>query len=894
MNFCHLHLHTEISLLDGYGSVNKYIAKAKELGQNYNGCTDHGSIDNLLQWQIECDKQGVNPVLGAELYIVPDKNIKAPGEKRGHITIWVKNQSGWKTLCSLLTIANIQGFYYKPRIDYNTLLAHDLSGLIIATACAGSFLLLPDSKNLLIQLQKKTQVYFEIMPHDIPAQKKIHNKIKELSIKFSDIQFVATNDCHYINEEEWEAQEVLLAIQSRSKWDDPKRWSFGFKGLHLRTADEMIKAFKKQGDFTEDIYIQAMKNSVKIARQCMGFRIPKQEISLPLPPRFEGQNEIKLLEDICSQGYKDIFGIDNWSQEYIKRYDKEINLLKKKGFIRYFLIVYDLIEWAKQNNIFVGPGRGSVSGSVIAYLMGITQVCPVKFQLSFSRFINDARHELPDIDIDFEKRFRGKVVKYLGDTYGKNYTCGISTVGKMQSKAAIRDVSRVFDIPLQEVGVFAKSIYPSKNDDSDVQYSINNTREGKYFNKKYPNVMKLILKLEGQAKFAGAHAAAVVISSEDLTDTDKCVLIKRKDKIVCNWSMADSEYVGLMKLDILGLSTLSVLAESQRLINDDSFDFNKIPLGNKKTFKLINDGHTSGLFQISGKVCSDLCVHMKVHSFEDIVAAISLARPGPMDSGATEEFVKRKHGAKWEELHPIYEEITKDTYGICIFQEQVMKVISKIAGLSESIADKIRKVIGKKRDVKEFLPFKKMFMEGCKKMGTFSHKESENFWIELGKHANYSFNRSHAVAYALIGYWTAHLKSNYPEAFYAASLTHNEWNEASYDPNKKKNTLLNEIRKAGYEVIPPKRKYSDTINWVFHNKNLYVPFLELNGIGESGANKCLKSVKKTKTQGFFGNDFSSSKINKTKLDFLLEEMEVDNNEIPSRRILKKYLPNIKF
>jgi DNA polymerase-3 subunit alpha len=926
--FCHLHLHNEYSYLDGYGSAKKYIAKAKELGFNYIGLTNHGNIDGLLQWQKECDKQGIHPILGCEAYIVPDRLVKQK-EKRGHITLLIRNINGYNTLCSILTEANLTGFYHKPRIDYNLLLNSDLSGLIIMTACAGSFLNLSGSENVFARLQDKypENIYFEIMPHDIKSQCAIHRYIKILSKRYPDISFVATNDCHYIEKDEWEAQEMLLAINSRAEWDDPKRWKFGFKGLHLRTADEMIKTFQKQGDWSEDTVDQAMKNTIKIARQCFQFRIPKQEISLPRSPSSEKTDETRLLNRLCTKGYASLFGED-WQKEYRNRYDEEFKLITKKKFERYFLIVYDLINWARNNNIAVGPGRGSVGGSLIAFLIGITQVDPIKFNLSFSRFISEDRGDWPDIDIDFEKRHRQKVVEYLEKTYGKYHTCGISTDMKMQSKAAIRDVCRVMKIPAIDTNTFAKSIWQKEHGDSTIQSSIDNTKEGKYFAKKYPKAVKLILKMEGQIRGSGAHAAAVVISKEDLSKSNKCVLVKRNKRLVCNWNMQDSEYAGLMKLDVLGLSTLSVLAEAKRLTNkkdnsqgfyyhpelnrhlfinhmkreiyDDynyceliDFDYNKIPLEDKNTFKMISDGKTSGMFQLSGHSCTELCKKMKIHSFEDIVAAIALARPGPADSGMTNNYIARKHGGNWESKHQIYEEVTKDTYGLLVYQEQVMQVISKVAGLSESTADKIRKVIGKKRDPEEFKPFWKQFLQGCKKTKTLSEKEAEDFWDGLLKWSSYGFNRSHSVAYALIAYWTAYLKTHCPKEFYAASLTYGEWNEKSKDTNKHKNSLLSEIRQAGFAIIPPKRKHSNAIEWQFHGKKLYTPFIEIAGIGGGGANKCLEPVRQNKIQGFFGDDYNLSAKNETKSDLLLKELKVDKpDEIPSNKILSKYLPHI--
>ena len=916
-NFCHLHGHSEMSLLDGFGSAASYITKAKELGFSYIACTDHASIDNLIAWQKECNHAGIQPVLGSELYIVPDRHIKQKGEKRGHITIWVKNEVGWENLCSMMTESNLTGFYYRPRIDYSLLMSHDLSGLIIGTACAGSFLNDPAcDKDFIKSLSQKTDLYWEIMPHKIKCQKDLHKKIKKLSKDFPEIPFLATNDFHYVLKEDWEAQEMLLAIQSRAKWNDPNRWTFGFKGLHLRTADEMIDAFKKQGDFDTNIVKEAMSNTVKIAKQCECFRIKKQEMSLPLPPGTKEEDEEKKFIELCKEGYKKIFGTEQWSQEHRDRCNLEMKLIRKKGFIRYFLIVHDLVSWCQEHDITVGPGRGSAAGSLISFLLGVTSVNPLIFNLSFDRFLNEERKSLPDIDLDFPKIKRGEVVQYLADTYGENNTPGISTSMKMQSKGAVRDVCRVMEIPSKDAGIFAGSIWNSNDGSSAIQNSVDKTREGKYFAKRYPKALALALKMEGQVRGAGAHAAGVIVSNEDLTKSNKCVLVKRNKRIVCNWSKKDAEYCGLMKLDVLGLSTLSVLSHAKKLINQKEnqkqfyyrpeskqnlflnvmtrelekryknceqidFDYFKVSLKDKKTFDMLSNGETSGIFQMAGRACTELCVRMGVHSFNDICAISALARPGPADSGITDEYVERKHGKKWTPRHPIYEKITKSTHGLIVYQEQIMSVISEMAGLGASVADSIRKIITKKRSLEEFKPYWEQFRGGCKKTGTMSDGEAEAFWEELQAHASYSFNLSHSVSYSHISYWTAYIKTHCEKEFYAGSLT---YGEGDVEP------LLAEIKNKGYEVISPKRKYSEASVWKFVDNKLYVPFTEIIGIGENNAKKLLSAKPKSVNKGFFGEDISLTK--RTKLEQILFELDVDKDTVPHDKILKKYIPTI--
>jgi len=901
-NFVHLHCHSEYSYLDGHGNAKQYISRIKEIGMKYAAITDHGNINGCLNWQQECDRQNIGCVLGTEAYIVENANIKKSKEKRGHIIILVKNQNGWIELCRLLTRANLEGFYHRPRIDFNSLLNADLSGMIILTACTASFINLPGGIDVLTELwdRMKGGLFLEIMPHDFKDQFILNEKLLELHNQLG-IPFVVTNDCHYIEEEDWETQEVLLAIQTRAKWDDPKRFKFSLKGLYLKSAREMQLAFRKHCFTTAQIN-EAMQNTIKIAEICCNFKIPKQEISLPSP--YEDKDNNKTLSILCEKWFENN-GLLNHNSDrnqfeiYMKRYHMEFDLIKKKNFSKYFLIFYDIIQWCYKNNIAIGPGRGSVGGSLIAYLLGITKIDPIKFHLLFSRFITEDRLDFPDIDMDFEKIHRERVREYIVNKYGQNYTCGISTDMKLKSKASVQAVARVFETSENEITLrkdvraFSKTIW-QKDDEKALQSTIDDTDEGRWFAKKYPKIIKFALKMENQIRGSGQHAAALIVSDEDLTQGTKCVLIRRNKRIVCNWNMENSEYVGLMKLDILGLSTLSVLEETKRLIQDNKFNLDKISLNDKKVFDLINSGKTAGIFQISAKPTTELCKEMKINNFEDIVAAIALVRPGPSKSGMTKDFIKRKHGAKWKAIHPIYEDVTKYTYGILVYQEQVMQVISRVAGLPESTADKIRKVIAKKRTAKEFKPYWEQFRNGCKKMKTLSQKEAKHFWDGLLEWASYGFNRSHSVAYAMIGYQTAWLKANYPVEFICACLSFAELDNNKDDESRQKRELFKEIMGHNITIMPPKVGLSDSTRWIVKDNKLYVPFIEITGFGEHQASKCVKSkaINKPKLVGFFpGKKYIAPLQTRNKTELILDELKVhDPKIIPDNKILSKYIP----
>lgn len=917
-DFCHIHLHTEFSTLDGFGSAEAYIKKAFELGFKAIALTDHGNVDGAIDWQKECEKQGLSPIIGCELYIVPDMHKKTKGEKRGHLTVSVENINGWHTLCQWLTKANLEGFYHRPRIDFDTIISSDLDGLFFSTACAGSFLFLPGGDEFLYDLDDKApdHVFCEIMPHEIKRQHELHDLIKK---EYSDFPLLATNDCHYINKDDWEAQEVLLAIQSNSKWDDPNRWAFGIKDLHLRTADEMMLAFRQQGDFTRKEIKEAMANTMIIADACKDFRIEQQDISLPeLPYEVLASSEQEELSDLCFESLKKL-GL-NRNKKYYDRLKTELKVIEKKGFARYFLIVKDFIYYCKSKGWGIGPARGSVGGSLIAHLIGITEgLDPIKYGLLFSRFISEDRADYPDIDIDVEKRYRQQAVDYLYETYGENNVCAISTNMRMKSKAVIRDIGRVFEVPGYDVSAMANSIWEGEHiEGSAIKRAIEKTKEAKEFADNYPREIDFALQLEGQLKARGRHAAGIIVSGEDLTKGTKCVLVNRSKTVTANWTMDNCEYSGLMKLDVLGLATMSVLKECESLINErectnfyyhegsecyfysDKYPGQKcdevgiklecIQPDNKETkvFDLIKQGKTAGIFQVAAKPLTELCMEMEIDCFDDLVAALALVRPGPAESGMTTQYIERKKGKEYDKIHPLYEEITKDTYGITCYQEQVMKTFTMIAGMSETEADKIRKVIGKKRDPKEFEPYKDKFINGCKKQKTFSKRQAVDFWEGLLRFARYAFNRAHSTAYALIAYRTAWLKAHYPAEFMCATMTYGEYNEKSRDPNKHKQYVVDEIIESGLYIMPPKIGISDPIRWIAKDKTLYAPFIEIKGIGENNAIKCceLKKAKKVKQKGFFNIEPVQKK--QTKIDIILDEIQAnDKDAIPKN--LSDYL-----
>ena len=895
--FCHLHVHNHYSYLDGFGSAKDLVLKAKSLGMTHLALTNHGNVDGCIKFQQECEKQGIIPIIGCEAYIVPDASIKDKGETRGHINLLVKNQSGWVSLCKMLTKANLDGFYHKPRIDYQDLLSANLDGLIILSACIASFVHLDPSSSFIQQLYEKTdEIYFEIMPHsynELPQLREHHDFLLELgdSLGFTISNYVATNDVHYPSRGDWMAQEAMMAISQNKKWSDESRRRYNLKGLHLKSENEMLAAFRKQGDFPQEDYFEFINNSMIIARKCEGFRIPKQQMHLP---HVKGiKDEAQEIKSLC---IKRLYIEFSNNPIYVERFKEEFALITKKKFERYFVLVKDLIDTCRAKGIAVGPGRGSVGGSLIAYLMGITQVDPIEHGLLFSRFLSEDRIDWPDIDIDFSKIRRQEVLDIIRKKYGDYNTCSISTVSGMKARAALRDVGRLFDIPIGEISSITKNIWaPDKNNNDYLKeiFENSNNEEAKRFAAKYPDETLLAIKLEGQIRQPGKHAAAMIISADDLRDGQRCVLARRGDSILCNWDMSDSEYCGLIKMDILGLATLDVIKEAERLINEKGRSFyvdSEIPLDDENVFAMLSKGDTEGVFQLSGRSCTEVCRSMGVRNFEDIAAIVAIARPGPADSGVTEEYISRANGKSYQGIHPIYDDITKSTYGLVIYQEQITLILHEIAGLSHSDADKIRKVIGKKRDAKEFEPFEIQFKEGCKKKKIFSKKQADEFWEMLQEHAKYSFNKSHSVEYGLIAYWTAWLKYNWPEEFICATLSFGDFDDRSKDISKHRQSMVDFAISQGYKIMPPKVGISDATRWICHDHVLYVPFIEIKSIGEAQANDCVE-FKKCKIKGFFDDPILTQRsTNKKRNEILSLICAYDKEAIPSEEILSDLLP----
>lgn len=831
-SFVHLHLHTQYSLLDGAIRLEDLFKRAKELEMPAIASTDHGNMFGAIDFYTRALGAGIKPILGSEIYFTPgsrfdrrppknNKTLDSQDEMEGkhqihHLILLCKNLTGYRNLCKLLTKAYQEGFYYKPRADVDLLKEYS-EGLIATTAClkgeVGFNLFTGQDEKAYQAAMKfreiyKDDFYLEIQENGIPEQVDVNKKIIAFA-QANSIPLVATNDCHYLTREDAAAQEVLMCIQTGKTFEDEKRMKLTTTEFYLKNAQEMRQAFHYAKE--------ACDNTLRIADKCnlelrwqddkgkQIYHLPKFDI-----PTVESEDEFfarQAMEGLQARfagpHFRDLVAKDNWESElkpkYLARLDEEVGLIKQMGFTGYFLIVSDFIRWAKGREIPVGPGRGSGAGSLVAYSLDITNIDPLPYNLLFERFINPERISMPDFDVDFCQDRRQEVIEYVTKKYGEERVGQIITFGTLSAKAVLRDVSRVFALPYAEADALAKLVPEELG--IELQEAIDKEPKLKEMEENDPKIRRVLQigkRLEGLYRHAGIHAAGVIITNEPLVTY--CPLYKgREGEQVVQFDKDFSEKIGLVKFDFLGLKTLTVINNAVKFIQrdfDPNFNIEDISMTDRAVFDLIGDGDTTGVFQLESSGMKDLCKRIKPDTIDDITAINALYRPGPMGSGMHDEFVEIKHGRKpesylFEELRPVL----KDTYGIIVYQEQVMNIARTVAGFSLGQADMLRRAMGKKKP-EEMEKYKKIFIEGATAKG-FDHDKSVYLFDLMAKFAEYGFNKSHAVAYAVIAYQTAFLKHYYPGAFYAALL-------GTEISNMDKVTMYaQDAREHGIEILPP-------------------------------------------------------------------------------------------
>jgi DNA polymerase-3 subunit alpha len=801
-DFVHLHVHTQYSLLDGAIKLDDLITQAQEYKMPALAITDHGNMFGVVEFYKKCMAGGIKPIIGSEVYVAPldlrkKESIKGLPDAGYHLILLVKDFSGYKNLMKLSTIGFLEGFYHKPRIDKEVLKKHS-DGLFALSSCLHGeipTLLLADNYNKakeLVEEYKSTfgegNFFLEIQNHQIEEEKKAIRLLSKLAEE-TQVGLVATNDCHYLKKEHAQAHDVLLCIQTGKKVTDTDRLKFANDNMYFKSPEEMKKLFE---DFP-----QAIENTIKIAEQCnLDLEFGKTHLpDFPPPPGFEDLDsylELLSLKGLALRYSKVTPGLE-------ERLKYELKVIKQMGFAGYFLIVKDFIDYAKNRGIRVGPGRGSVGGSLVAYALGITNLDPIKYGLLFERFLNPERISLPDIDIDFSDKERDKIIKYVINKYGKDNVAQIITFGTMAARAVVRDVGRALDISYSEVDRIAKLIpwLP----DMTLKAAIEREPELRNLVQSDPRIEKLISYsevLEGLCRHASTHAAGVVIAPEALTEY--VPLYKgTKEEITTQYDMKGIEDIGLLKMDFLGLRTLTVIDETLRMLIEDLnlvLDIDSIPLDDKKTYQIFSNGETVGIFQFESSGMRDYLCKLKPESLEELTAMNALYRPGPLDSYMIDEYIQRKRGQKrivYE--HPLLEPILKETYGVIVYQEQVLKIASELGGYSLGKADILRKAMGKKK-AELMSQQRDEFKKGAKVKG-IKEEVADKIFDLMATFGRYGFNKAHSAGYAYIAYQTAYLKAHYPVQFMAATMSSEIGN------TNRVVTLIEESKRMGIEVLPP-------------------------------------------------------------------------------------------
>ncbi|GAC1392054.1 MAG: DNA polymerase III subunit alpha [Candidatus Saccharimonadales bacterium] len=824
-DFVHLHNHTQYSLLDGLTKIPQLIDYVKEQGMSAVAITDHGTLSGLIEFYKESHNKKIKPLLGIEAYVaIRDHTDKESLKDKNyyHLIIIAMNNTGYQNLMRLSTVANLDGFYYKPRIDHKLLSQYN-EGLIILSGCIGgeigdAFRQGQDEKAKEIALWYKSifgdRYYLEIQDHGHPEhpnkwdeQVRVTDKTIYLA-KELNIPCVITSDAHYLRHSDSEAHEILLCVQTGSFFNDEKRMSLKEFDLHVTEPTSIIKRW-------ENRLPEAIKNTSLIAERC-NVQLELGKILIPQFPLPEGEKEVSYLEKLVYKGllfrYTDTqdeitkeFNVDDAKQclpkHVLERALFELNVIEQMGFCGYFLIISDFINWGKNQGIVFGPGRGSAAGSIIAYALKITELDPLKYDLLFERFLNPDRISMPDVDIDIQDSRRDEVIQYCVEKYGSERVANIVTFGKMAARNAIRDVARVLEVPYSEADRLAKMIPPPvqghhtllsvsliENKELADEYGTNDIAK---------KVFDLAVQMEGTIRSHGVHAAGVVIAPDDIVKFAPLEMAQ-KGVITTQYSMNPIEDLGLLKMDFLGLSNLTTIKNALRIIKkvyDKDLDINTIPLDDKKTFKLFQNGDTTGVFQLESSGMKRYLKELKPTNFEDIVAMVALYRPGPMQF--IDDFITRKHGTrKIVYPHPTMENALKSTYGVLVYQEQVMQISKEVCGFTGGEADTLRKAIGKKK-ADLMAQMKDKMIDGGQRISGIDKKVMIKFWKQLEDFAAYCFNKSHAACYALISYQTAFLKAHYPSAFMAALMT------SDYDDIDRLAIEITECKHMGIDVLPP-------------------------------------------------------------------------------------------
>jgi len=809
-NFVHLHLHTEYSLLDGACRINRLFDRVKELGQPAVAITDHGVMYGVIDFYKAAKAAGVKPIIGCEVYVAKrsrfDKTHELDNE-RYHLVLLCENMTGYKNLMKLVSLAFIEGFYVKPRVD-RELLEKYHEGLIALSACTAGeipkailsrdYERAKETAQYYADLFGKDNFFLELQDHGMPENIEINAGVLRLA-KELNLPLAATNDCHYISEGDAEAQDVLMCIQMGKTIEDADRMSYEGLGLHMKSYDEMLGMFPK--------HPEAIENTVRIAERCnVEIEFGKQYLPRFKLPKGKKSAE-KYLRELCEKGFEKRYlpplqkggcpegagGI--LDSEYKTRLNFELDMIVRMGYVDYFLIVYDFMAFARSEGIPVGPGRGSAAGSMVSYCLEITDVDPMRYALYFERFLNPERVSMPDIDIDFCVNRRQEVINYVIEKYGADRVAQIVTFGTMAARAAVRDVARALNYPYAEADTIAKLIPFAVNMTLDNALKVSSKlREYYEGDERVKRLIDMARRLEGMPRHASTHAAGVLVTAEPVSEY--VPLARNDESIVTQFPMNTLEELGLLKMDFLGLRNLTILYNAVELIKARKPDFTleSIPDDDKDTFDMLSRGETAGVFQLESAGMTGVCVGLKPHSIEDITATVALYRPGPMDS--IPRFIESKHNLnKVRYKHPLLKDMLEVTYGCIVYQEQVLEILRRLGGFSLGHADLVRRAMSKKK-MKELEREREAFITGAVSNG-IDEPTARSIFEEIIDFANYAFNKAHAVSYAVIAYQTAYLKCHFPKEYMAALLT------SVLDWQGKVAEYVAAARDMGIDVLPP-------------------------------------------------------------------------------------------
>ena len=819
MSFVHLHVHTEYSLLDGACRIGSMMDRVKELGQSAIAITDHGVMYGCIDFYKAAKAAGVKPIIGCEVYVAPrsmSDRVFGVDNEANHLVLLCKNRKGYENLCKLVSLAFIDGFYSKPRVDL-ALLEQYHEGLIALSAClAGAIpqrILGEDYQGAkeyalkLAQMFGEGNFYLELQDHGIEEQKQVNRGVMRLA-RETGLPLVVTNDAHYLRKEDAAMQDVLLCIQTGKTVDEPNRMRFQTEEFYLKSEQELRQLFPNCED--------AFENTVRIAEKC-NLDFVFNEYHLPTFPVPEGYTDESYFRELCEKGFAERY--PQAPPEYRQRLEYEISVISKMGYVNYYLIVWDFIRYAKENGIPVGPGRGSGAASIVAYCMHITEVDPMKYALIFERFLNPERVSMPDFDTDFCQERRGEVIDYVMEKYGADHVAQIATFGTMAARGAIRDVGRALNFTFAETDVVAKLVPTTLH--ITLEEALKTSPQLKTMYDTDERVKKLIdtaRSLEGMPRNTSTHAAGVVITSRPVSDY--VPLSRNDDTIVTQYTMTTIEELGLLKMDFLGLRNLTVIEDAQQQIRREQpdFDINTVPDDDPETFRMLTEGKTQGVFQLESAGMTGVCVNMQAGSIEDITAIVALYRPGPMDS--IPRFIANKLDAsKVTYKTPLLEPILKVTYGCIVYQEQVIEIFRQLGGYTMGQADNIRRAISKKKQ-KVIEAERKTFVygdaaqgiDGCIRRGV-PEAVAQSIYDEIVDFANYAFNKAHAVCYAVVSYQTAYLKCHYPQQYMAALMT------SVLGTSTKVAGYIAECKEMGIETLPPDINRSDD-HFTVEGKNI--------------------------------------------------------------------------